>query len=65
MVWLLDEYIVIVIGYEDWGDWELFVMFWDVCEEVGLFGEVVSFLDDDVDDDLLLIRLRKEMMDCI
>ena len=62
---LSDEHTAIVIGYEDRGDWESLATFWDVCEEAGLFGEAVPFSDDDADDDLLLIRLRKETTDRI
>jgi len=56
---LSDEHTAIVIGYEDRGDWESLATFWDVCEEAGLYGEAVPFSDDDADDDLMLIRLRK------
>jgi hypothetical protein len=56
---LSDAHTAIVIGYEDRGDWESLAMFWEVCEEVGMYGDAVPFSDDDDDGDLLLIRLRK------
>ena len=57
MARLADEHTVVVIGFEDRGDWGQVAAFFEYAEDAGLYGDAEPFGEDD--DDWLLIRLRK------
>jgi len=61
MARLADEHTVVIIGFEDRGDWGQVAAFFEYAEDAGLYGDGEPFGEDE--DDWLLIRLSKRRPD--